>query len=210
MSSDVCAVEAPQAAPPARPRRRRLLGWLLVALLLAVAVAGQVVARRASLSAGSSFWPRSGLTRANDGVTDTRYVVQEVPGSGFSVYTTLRNDGRVPITILGVDSDGLLGSWVQRARLAPVDERSGRKAFEAQTTSTSVTVDRGEEVALMLDFRIPRCLYMEKGSYSDHTVLPLKVRILGVTRRLSVPLLDLPVTVAGTSPELPADCAPPS
>lgn len=208
MSSDVRAVEAPQEVAPARRRLRRLLGWLLVALLLAMAVAGQVVARRASLSAGSSFWPRSGLTRVNDGVTDTRYVVQDVPGARFSVYTTVRNNGRVPITILGVDPDGLLGSWVQRARLAPVDERSGRNAFEPQTTSTSVTVGSGEEVALMLDFRIPRCLYMEEGSYSDHTVLPLKVRVLGVTRQLSAPLLDLPVTVVGTSPDLPADCGP--
>jgi hypothetical protein len=192
----------------------------VVPVLIAVAVlaggaAGvvwwQVASGRPTLVAGSSAGPDSGVTWANDGIENTKLVLDPVPGSDHTVVVSVRNAGSAPVTIRSLE-------WVVAERGwdwgwgPPEFARASAVLIPPQGGSPNdgflplpVTVPRGREVALRLDVHVPACGYeLAEGGWSSFDGVTLDVTQRGVSSVQHVPVFAKPLVVVGRA--VPAGC----
>ncbi len=178
-------------------------------VLLATGVATWLVAaNRARLSDGWMYGPGDGIEVANDGVTDTRWVVRPAPDKTFSLTTSVSNHGRVPITIERLARDRQILRWVVEATYVGYDHR-GR--VDRSGPIRDVTLRQEDWLEVHLTFQMPHCwdFYGEDG-FTWLDSLRWRTRALGVggvSETLVVPDLQLTVLAqkAGTRP---SDCPP--
>ncbi len=91
-------------------RRRRLLRPVAVVAVLALVAAGITAAKQAPIEEGNWAAPLD-ARQLDDGLSTTRHVLSIDEGQRV-VLTSIRNDGPLPLTVLGVDEDRTL-SWVR-------------------------------------------------------------------------------------------------
>lgn len=191
------------AAQPVRRRRARRLaaGALLAALPLGAWVwAGSDV----ELSEGS--WSRqvgADQTRSNDGFADTAWVVRGPGPIRSTLHLTIRNDGRFPVTV-GVDGSPEFWAYdlefATLDQMAPLSDESLRRPG-----STRIRLAAGQEAEMRVVIDVDRCRSFYGGSWGAIAWVDLRVRQLGVTRSLDLPL-RYPVRLVGPKTARPADC----
>ncbi len=164
------------------------------------------VAHGGTLSLGHSFYAGNGVSRVGDGVSDTRYMARAEAGTTFTLSTSVRNSGSVKMTVLGLSpTRSALTSWIVRARFAPfepAEDGSDTLAPPPADTDETVTLEPGAEAAMVLDFRVPTCMYLVPGAFIETNSIRVRTRVLGVVRTQLMPLADLPLAVRGDSPQL--------
>ena len=154
------------------------------------------------------FGPGEGIEVANDGVSDTRWVVRPAPDKRFTLTTSVGNNGRVPVTIERLARDRQLLGWVVKASYATYDRR-GRVAQSGPIRD--VTLHEGEWIEVRLTFQIPHCWHFYgEGGFTWLDALRWRTRALGVGGVSETRVADeMPLTVlaqkVGTRP---ADCPP--
>jgi hypothetical protein len=204
---------------PASGTRRRLprgiVPVLVAVAVLAAATAGAVrwhaAAGRPTLVAGSSAGPDSGVTWANDGLENTKLVLDPVPGSDHTIVVSVRNAGSAAVTIRSLEWAVPPRGWDWSAGppefarpsavLTPAQGGSPTDAF----LPLPVTVPRGREVALRLDVHVPACGYViAEGGWSSFDGVTLDVTQRGVSSVQHVPVFAKPLVVLGRA--VPAGC----
>jgi hypothetical protein len=197
----------PEVSTEHRRRFGRRARRLVVVAVLAIAATAWIwVGTHPRVVPGSFSGGGDDFRIASDGIADTRYVLK---GDEGRFLTSIRNDGRVPFTLLGIDT-ARAGPFMTLGGFQP-DPFGPGKGIGDMTLPTrrQVTLGSGEEAGVVLGFAVGRCVYMQAGSSSDTNAVHLRVRQAGITTTQSLPL-DLPLTVLGTStPEnYPAECPP--
>lgn len=204
-------VEVPTEEP--RPTRGRpavlvkVLAVVVGALLVAALVGWQWLGHHPELAQGSaSATPDAPLRIANDGVSDTRYVLDGDTDRG-ELRISLRNDGRVPFTVLGLEPLEPYAFTLWSGLKLKTSPESGVWDWDGAKAEPA-TVDPGGELAMVLGVKRSRCNDQTAGGYSDTDVVRLQVRQLGITT-IQEFRLPLPVVVKATKflPALPGpDC----
>ncbi len=195
--------------PATVPRRRVGRRARRLAALAALAIAATAwiwVGTHPRVAAGSFWGGGDDFRIAEDGIADTRYVLK---GDEGSFLASIRNDGRVPFTVLGLDT-ARAGLFMTLGGFQPDPFRPGKGIGDMTLpTQRRVTLGEGEEAGILLRFKVDPCVFMHAGSHSDTTALHLRVRQAGITTTQSLPL-ELPLTIRGTSTEenYPAECPP--
>ncbi len=195
----------PSAARQSRTgRRARRLATLAV---LAIAVTAWIwVGTHPRVVAGSFSGGGDDFRIADDGIADTRYVLK---GDRGAFLTSIRNEGRVPVTVLGLDT-ARAGLFMTLGGFQPDPFRPGKGIGDLTLpTQRRVTLGEGEEAGIVLRFKVDPCVFMQAGSYFDTHEVHLRVRQAGITTTQSIPL-EPPLTVRGTSTaeNHPAECPP--
>jgi len=195
-------------APAEAPRRGRRVnrGWVGLLSVAALVAAWIAVGTNPALAPGSFFGPPpSGARIANDGVADTRLVMQAEPGRTYAVVLSLRNAGRVPFTVLGDAEENPLVHGISLYGDPYADGYGDRTWTSADER---LALGPGEEAGIVVEVGAPECVPYAEGGYAEFETLQLRVRQLGLTTTQEVPL-DLPLTLTGTTPAgapLPAGC----
>jgi hypothetical protein len=181
----------PSADAPRRPRRTSLIALAAVVVLALVATGITVLTRPPDLGTGSSYGGSPTMKVASDGLSDTKF---EIDGnSGGVLDASVTNDGRFPVTILGLDRAAQpTMSVLATIAFVPDPDRPGTR--QGGPALRSVTLQPGDEADIRLTVRTPDCLPQEKGSSVIYEAIPVKVRRLGFTRSTAIPL-DLPLWV---------------
>lgn len=197
------------------PSRRawRLLGLgLVVAVVLILGIGSLVLANvympltEGSASGPDSAWP-GGLYARNEQDpfgTGTMYVYCSVPNARFAVLLSIRNDGPLPVTILGSTPSDLTANeaaggnqfWLTdlaSARVAtPTDTPAlSHEATDPRTTATMAptVIAPGDELELWARFRTGG-IAMPRGSASWGRSLGVRYSVLGIERTVEVSLRD--------------------
>jgi hypothetical protein len=206
------SVITPQTDAAGLGRRRR---WPVIASVSVVVVAvvaaltWRVVGQHPAIGPGSfSATAQSGAATANDGVSDTKYVLHMVPGRDYVVYISVANTGRFPFTVTGLAHRQIALFNPESSATFAVTPPTRGVTF-TQPFHATATVQPGQQAAVKLVLRANRCWPMSDGAYMVLTQVPLQVRQLGVTTTQHVPLLQLPLYVTDDQPPntLPADCS---
>jgi hypothetical protein len=148
------------------------------------------------------------VATANDGVTDTKYVLHMVPEREYVVYVSVANTGRFPFTVTGLARSQIaLFTPISSATFA-VTSPPGGVTFTERFYATA-TVRPGRQAAVRLVLRANGCWPMSDGAYMVLTNVAVRVRQLGVTTTQRVQLLALPLYLTDDQPvdKLPADCS---
>ncbi len=190
----------PTTASEAPPRRRPGLLAPVTGLLVVGLVLGWLVVGKQAPVQGGAWSGGLDARPLGDGVRATRHVLSVDEGEQV-VLTSVRNGGRLPVTLLGLAEGGTFpwstASFRDRGRTQDeVGYPSGAAAKDA-VTATSLTLDPGEHADVLVRFDPPAHVTMADGTYSELTTVPLRVRHLGVTSTQRVPLLQEPLTLVG-------------
>ncbi|GAB7039402.1 hypothetical protein JCM9533A_32520 [Catenuloplanes niger JCM 9533] len=178
----------------------------MVALVVALAAgaAGFAWLARPRLAEGSMLSPGAGFTWANDGVEDTRMLLRGRPVPVASARFTVRNEGRVPVTLTGLDTSGQL-PWTAGQR---VTFQPGPAGVAPETPPVDrIEVAPGGEAIVNWSLDLA-CRPVLTNAHLDITTLPLRVRTLGLSRTYEFPL-RYPMTFAAApvaDPGPTADC----
>ncbi|MFD1374163.1 hypothetical protein [Actinoplanes sichuanensis] len=183
--------------------------WLLAigtVALIAVLASGLVWWGSPRMAEGSVTGPGAGMTWANDGVTDTRLVARGRPVATLTATFSLRNDGRLPFTVHGLDVSDTI-AWFKKQQVTFVPGVSG---FQDDTTrQTSVTLDPGQETTVLWSLDTACQPTMAENSYMTIDALRFRVSWWGLTTTRDLPL-DRPLTFVGDDKPQPlpgAECA---
>jgi hypothetical protein len=162
-----------------------LAGWLTVGL-------------RPDVVPGSAVAAVSGVRAEPADGAVARYVVDGATGT---VRVTVRNAGRVPVTVLGL-ADGEVsdtGVWAG-ARLAVVTP--GTSVSTARVGDAAVSLGRDEEAAVELTARLPPCAAYDPGASLTAGLIRLDVRSLGLTTQQDVAITPVTLRIrTGHRPE---------
>lgn len=148
------------------------------------------------LSPGSFYDATPTSKIANDGYSNTKYVVDG--SSGGLLRVSVRNPSRVAVTILGLATTPQTPSSLRRVSFEADPFAPGKEVGAPQALVPSVTLGRGDEAGVLLQVKFPDCLPYSKGSSLIYDAVPLRVRRLGVTRTVQMPL-ELPLWVYATT-----------
>ncbi|WP_188122305.1 hypothetical protein [Actinoplanes lobatus] len=188
---------------PWRPRRG--LTVLVAAALVLLAGAAVVWWGNPRLAPGSLVSLGNGMTWANDGVKDTRMLVRGRPVATVTATFSIRNDGRLPLTVRGLDlADAEPWLAQQRVTFLP-----GLSAEDGNATpAREVTLSAGDEARVFWSLDMACLPAMSEGSSREIASLPFQVSWWGfaATRELA---LDQPITFLGDDigrPPVPSDC----
>lgn len=146
---------------------RRRSGWVAALLLVLVGVvlaaAGVVVVTDTAPQAGSTFGPDAvGLIATEEGEPTEAgeprpvYVYRYEPGVTFLTMTSIRNDGPIALTLLGLvpppaDIESTALPWADRLLLSPWPDVVGP---EDATPLDTAVIDAGQEVAVWIVWRV--------------------------------------------------------
>lgn len=184
-------------APPGR--WRRLLFPVVVLALLGLVLAWIAVGKQAPLESGGWGAPLD-ARQLDDGISTTRYVLSVDEGEQV-VLTSVRNGGRLPITVRGVDEERVLpfvsASFRDRGQTQRELGYPSAAAAKEAVTASSVTLEPGASADVLVRFDPPDDLSMADGSFTELYDLLLSVRHLGVGSTQRVPLLQEPLTLVG-------------
>ncbi|GAA0448122.1 hypothetical protein Aca07nite_73140 [Actinoplanes capillaceus] len=194
------------AATGAQPRRsRRGPAVLVAAALVLLAGAAVVWWGNPRLAPGGLVSLGNGMTWANDGVSDTRMLVRGRPVDTVTATFSIRNDGRLPFTVRGLDlADAEPWFAQQRVSFLPgLDAEDGNA-----TPAREVTLNAGDEARVFWSLAMACQPAMSERDTRELTTLPFEVRWWGftATRELA---LDRPITFVGDDigrPPVPSDC----
>lgn len=186
---------------PGRRGWRRLLPHAVGVTALLLFGSWTVVAQHPQLQSGGwgAFLDARPL---EDGLTTTRYVLPVGDGERV-VLTSIRNDGPLPLTVLGVD-ETRGPSWIRasfRAR-GPEDREFGYRTTALARSSvdaSSVTLAPGTGADVLVTFAAPPHVSMADGTSSELRDLALTVRFLGLESTRVVPLMHEPLTLVGAA-----------
>jgi len=187
-------------APAEAPRRGRRInrGWVGLLSVAALAAAWIAVGTNPAVTQGSFFGPPpAGARIATDGVTDTRLVMPGEPGRTYEVPLSLRNAGRVPFTVLGLDGENPLLHGIA-LHADPYAEGYGSRYWAEG--AEQISLGPGDEVGVVVSIGVPECLIYQEGGWAEFDTLPLRVRQLGLTTTQDVETF-LPLTLTGTTPD---------
>jgi len=207
---DVIAL-SPTEPGPGSDRGPGWRRWAVVALCLAL-VAGvlgwQWLGHRDTLVAAGSFQVPDGVTVLNDGLVDTRYLFEGEPGNALQIVVVVRNDGRIPVTVRPpqrrIDS-GLPLRWLTRGRVGVNRQCNGCPGIDVSAaTERSVTLGRGDQAVMVLDFVVSRCPELTGGAFSETDTVEMRTTTLGVDQVRHVNAMGLPLTIAGSGPNTEA------
>ena len=188
------------AARAAAPWRWRRLGFPVVVLGLLGLVLGWIVLGKQAPLEGAGWGSPLDARPISDGLRSTRYVLS-VDAGEQAVLTSVRNRGRLPMTVLGVDEEGglpFVSATFRDRGLTP--EEFGyldAAAAKAAVTASSVTLEPGASADVLVRFDPPADVTMADGTAAELQDLLLSVRHLGVGSTQRVPLLQEPVTLVG-------------
>lgn len=201
----VAQSQAPAAPAPHRGRRARARIDTIGVVAVLAAIAGWAwTATHPQLTPGSvANLSGAGLRMANDGITDTRYVVTG-PVDAVLILS-VRNAGRWPVDVLGdvPDADPV----VDDIRFAPLDPRGGMSPADVAAPGTAgIRLEPGREAQLRVRVDVGRCATPYGGSSVTIDQVVLRVRQLGLTSDAPV-VLSYPLAVTGPRSSRPADCA---
>jgi hypothetical protein len=206
------SVITPQADTAGPGRRRRwpvIASVSLVVVGVVAALTWRVVGQHPAIGAGSfTATGSSAIIVANDGVTDTKYVLHMVPERDYVVYVSVANTGRFPFTVTGLARSQIaLFTPISSATFA-VTSPTGAVTFTEPFYATA-TVRPGRQAAVRLVLRANRCWPMSDGAYMVLTNVAVRVRQFGVTTTQRVQLLALPLYLTDDQPvdKLPAACS---
>lgn len=189
---------------PKRRAWRRLLPVLAGMAAVVLVGAWLTAAQRIPLEGGYWEVPLD-ARQIGDGLTATRYVLPVNAGEQV-VLTSIRNDGPLPLTVLGLDGEGGL-PWM-RASFRGVGGAPARigystdAAAKAAVSGSSVTLAPGANADVLVAFDPPSGLSTADGSYQELQELRLSVRYLGLESTQVVPLLSEPLALIGAATRL--------
>jgi hypothetical protein len=188
-------------------KRRRPPLRLAVAL---VAIVGVVCAvfiwwGKPRLGEGGVVGPGAGMSWANDGVDNTRMVVRSGTAGTVTATFSIRNDGRLPFTVHGLDVANR-NAWLSKQQVMFVPGIPGFD--EAVTPLEQLTLDPEEQATVLWSLDMACRPTMSEGSFMSINSLPFKVTWFGTSTTRELPL-EQPITFVGDGkPEPPesADC----
>ncbi|GAB3592272.1 hypothetical protein GCM10027446_12610 [Angustibacter peucedani] len=191
--------------PPSRLFWHGALAFGLVGLALVLLVVWAWWGHHRQLSQGSFTLAPAGLTTADDGLEDTRWVMKDGEGATASLVVSVRNDGPFPIRLLGpaVDDAGGVSTTLD-VGFAPADVRGGGSSHEQADYRDELTLPAGQEAGVRVEISTGTCR-LSKGSFQQFDAVPLRVSQLGMRSTYRLPL-RLPIAVVGTTDEQPAAC----
>ena len=184
------ASESPMAEPP---RRRRWWLWAFVGITLALALLLPAtygyVAKHPSLDTSFLSNQGSGFTEHQPGFGAPDVLVLEHGDRGVAA-TSVVNNGRFPVTLLGVAEGSAV---IQSVQFALIDRRGDSPSLSPRHDTLVLPPGRSAEVW----FTVLRntCSSWEKGSAYGTDMLKLRVQHLGLRSNTSIPLTD-PVWVS--------------
>ena len=165
-----------------RPARTVLLAsaGLFAAIFLALGVRYVTEAWLSRPLGQGSFGASSGLPRLSQGKARFRYE----HGREFHYVFSVRNDGRMPVKVLGFPAS--LGEdfyvVIDEVLFDPDGDNRGYVSFEP------VTLKPGDELLVRVRAHLANC----RGAYADtiegHSSHPVRYEIAGVTRNQDVPI----------------------
>jgi hypothetical protein len=184
-----------------------MVAIVVAMVVLALIAAGiTVLSQQAHLAPGSFYAATPTAKVANDGYSNTKYVVDG--NAGGVLHISVRNSSRIPVTILGLSTVPETPSILRTIAFEPDLDRPGNGISSPQPLVSQVTLGHDEEAGILLTVRFPDCVSYLKGSNNIYDFVPVKVRRLGVTRTAEI-RLELPLWVSATA-DHPATgtCAP--
>jgi hypothetical protein len=198
MTAMTLLLDEPSTVPP-DVGRARLVAPFAVLVLLALVGGWLAVGKQPSL--GQAGWSAPlDARQVGDGIRSTRYVLPVDEGEQV-VLGSIRNDGRLPVTVLGVDAEHsvpwITATFRDRGEVQREVGYSSTAAAEDAVTASSVTLRPGASADVLVRFAPPGDLVVGDWSYSEHHDLLLSVRHLGVDSTQRVPLLQEPITLVG-------------
>lgn len=188
-------------------RRRTLRRRLAVATVVLVGAVGATFVwwGNPRLGEGGLVGPGDGMSWANDGVEDTRMVVRGRPAATVRATFSIRNDGRLPFTVHGLDVADMI-DWFSKQRVTFVP---GAQGLDATATPVQrLTLGPGEEATVLWSLDMACQPGMSEGSYMTIDALRFKLRWLGIGATRELPL-ERPITFVGDDKPQPppsADC----
>jgi hypothetical protein len=181
--------------PSARRIGGRLVAVGMVALIAGLAVGAlnyQPLVPGSTSGGDDPYLVSAVMSPFDDG---TMYTFCRDPGKVAHTIQTLRNDGPVPITLIGPasraeDAIQLVGLAAVRPRNPDGSIDSGSWLDASATTPLPPTViDPGTEIELWLSFRLPT-VPMSAGSTMSIRSLPIRFSVLGLERSVEVSMRD--------------------
>lgn len=183
---------------PPRTRRRPVL-LLTAAALIALLATGFIRWGSPRLEQAGPAVPGAGTTRVDEGAGRERMVVDGRPSAPVTATFGIRNNGRVPVTVHGLDVSRGAG-WLQRQHAT---FRTGAPGSGARPAPAArVTVQPGAEATVEWSLDMT-CRPQFMGSGWSLRQLRFRVSRLGLDTVLEMPL-DTPVTFTGEVTPPPA------
>ncbi|HEX5510569.1 MAG TPA: hypothetical protein VFX41_02545 [Actinomycetales bacterium] len=161
-----------------RMRPRRWWRWVVAALAVALVTGWLWIGTHPVVNGGPVYWNGPGTRVANDGVGDTRLVIDQHEAK---FVLSVRNDGVVPFTIRGPADDGPSAISL-RMQFGPTE--GGLEPLERG--SSEVALRPGEAGAVLISVHVDRCLVNGGGGYLSFPV-SVRVRQLGITTTQELP-----------------------
>lgn len=185
--------------------RRRIASAVMAAGLSVLLVGWLVLATHPSLGEGS-FGNTGDLRPASDGFAVTRLVLDAVPGRMAHVLLSVRNEGQVRATLLGIDRERS-GGFLDHVRFSPDPYAAASPVVGDLSSATleQVALDPGEQAGMLLSLHVDSCPPLEPGSQVSYEEIPLRVRSLGVVTTQPMPL-SVPIVISGTADDGGASC----
>lgn len=181
---------AGRAVSPARPaailtdmRVRR--GWAAVAVVAVVVSAGLVAwlyLAAPRIEPGSRSGMSGGVRRVGSPTAPTRYEI-DAPDTG-TVWLSVRNAGRVPVTVRGLLDGG--SSPLSDVRWGAVPRNGDVSSVTMGTRPVRLPPDR--EAYVELGVKAPPCVAFEPGAALNVESVRLRVRSLGRDEVVTAPL----------------------
>ncbi|MEV0901889.1 hypothetical protein [Actinoplanes sp. NPDC049802] len=138
--------ENDMAEPGRQPRRPRLKRAATAAALLVAGAAAVVVWwGQPQLGEGGLIATGTGMTWANDGVENTRMLVKGKPADTVSAVFSIRNAGRLPFTVHGLDTADTT-DWLSRQQVTFIPGWPGDDANAVPRRE--LTLDPGGEATV--------------------------------------------------------------
>ena len=185
--------------PPARRRVRRFLPFAAAVAGLALLLGWSTYGQHPALATGG-YGAYLDARPLDDGLGTSRYVLPIGDGARV-VLTSVRNDGRFPMTVLGVDETRSL-PWV-RATFRAADPTpqeigfSSSGAAQDAVRDASVVLDPGETAEVLVTFDALPTRVPAEGGMTKVVDLPLVVRHLGLESTRRVPVMHDPLVLVG-------------
>jgi hypothetical protein len=114
--------------------------------------------------------------------------------SGGVLHVSVRNASRFPVTILGLAATPATPSSLRGVYFEGDPYGPGQGIGTDHHLQRQVRLGHDEEAGVLLEVRFPDCLGHDKGTSAIYSSVPLRVRRLGITRTVQLPL-ELPLWV---------------